>query len=282
MEQTKIKKYYDRSLTDYHRFWDTNQHGAMHYGYYDDNHQQHHRAINNRCRVLAKQAQVTEDDVVLDVGCGLGGSAFWLANHTGARIVGIDINENHIRQAQKMAVRKDVDDRVEFKQMDFTDMDYSDERFSLIIGIESICHAEDKSEFLSEAYDVLTADGRIIISDGFRTTRDTSYFDEKLLQSAMEGWAVPDLDTVEEFTHSLCQQGFENITFKDIKDNIMPSARKLFFLGLIGWPVSRLLQSVHISDSIQTKNARTAVYQYIVLKKKIATQCTILAEKASL
>lgn len=279
MKTNKIKKYYNRSQNDYCRFWDTDQHGAMHYGYYDDSHQQHHSAIKNRCRVLAKQARVTEDDVVLDVGCGLGGSAFWLANHTGAHVVGIDINENHIQQAQEMAVRKGVDEKVKFKQMDFTDMDFEDERFSLVIGIESICHAEDSSDFLSEAYNVLADDGRLLISDGFRTTRDLSHIEETILQRAMDGWAVSDLDTIEEFSNSLCQHGFGNVAIEDIKSHIMPSARNLFYLGLIGWPVSRLLQFVNIRDPIQTKNARTAFYQYIVLKRDIATQCTVYAEK---
>ena len=48
-------------------------------------------------------ARVREGDLVLDAGCGLGGSAIWLARSRGARVVGINIVTDHVQRATRAA-----------------------------------------------------------------------------------------------------------------------------------------------------------------------------------
>ncbi len=53
--------------------------------------------------------RITEADRVLDVGCGIGALALDIAEKTGARVVGIDLNEEHIRAARTRYAHPKVD-----------------------------------------------------------------------------------------------------------------------------------------------------------------------------
>jgi tocopherol O-methyltransferase len=64
---------------------------AMHYGFWDKETSNHAEALINMNRALATRAEVRPGDHVLDAGCGIGGSAIWLARDFGVRVVGITL-----------------------------------------------------------------------------------------------------------------------------------------------------------------------------------------------
>lgn len=53
--------------------------------------------------------RITEADRVLDVGCGIGALALDIAEKTGARVVGMDLNEDHISAARVRYAHPKVD-----------------------------------------------------------------------------------------------------------------------------------------------------------------------------
>ena len=61
---------------------------GLHCGFFDAQHRAHDEAILNMNRVLASAAGISQQDRVLDAGCGIGGSAIWLARKIGARVTG--------------------------------------------------------------------------------------------------------------------------------------------------------------------------------------------------
>ena len=84
-----IIDYYDRSWFDYSVVWLNKKNLAVHFGFYDENHTSHNAALENLNRVLAKAAEVKAGEYVLDAGCGVAGSAIWLAENNQAHVVGI-------------------------------------------------------------------------------------------------------------------------------------------------------------------------------------------------
>jgi phosphoethanolamine N-methyltransferase len=54
------------------------------------------------------------DQRILDIGCGIGGPAFVLAEKYGANVVGIDIESDVIARARRRAKDLKVDSRCEF------------------------------------------------------------------------------------------------------------------------------------------------------------------------
>lgn len=86
---------------------------------------------------LVELCHVTGDKCVLDVGCGVGISACYLAKKIGCRIVGLDIAASMIRKARERAVRNRVEGRVTFKVADARALPFEDDTFDAVL-VESV------------------------------------------------------------------------------------------------------------------------------------------------
>jgi SAM-dependent methyltransferase len=71
-------------------------------------------------------AQVTDQDVVYDLGCGDGRLLIRAAQRCGARGIGIDIDPDRIAEAQRQAARAGVGDRLTFRQGNLYDSDFGE------------------------------------------------------------------------------------------------------------------------------------------------------------
>ncbi len=58
---------------------------------------------------------------VLDIGCGWGGMAIFLAREYGARVTGLTLSEEQLAVARKRSKDADLDNLVEFRLMDYRD-----------------------------------------------------------------------------------------------------------------------------------------------------------------
>jgi SAM-dependent methyltransferase len=72
-------------------------------------------------RHLAAKLRVAPDARVLDIGCGWGGLALYLAEHTGAQVTGITLSKEQL--AQVRASEKNLTPRIAFRLQDYRDVD---------------------------------------------------------------------------------------------------------------------------------------------------------------
>lgn len=75
---------------------------------------------------MLRLANVKSNDVVYDLGSGDGRIVIAAAKDRGARGIGIDINPDRIREANENAEKAGVSDRVQFRQQDLFQTDFSD------------------------------------------------------------------------------------------------------------------------------------------------------------
>lgn len=75
---------------------------------------------------MLELADVSEDDVVYDLGSGDGRIVIAAAKEFGARGVGIEIDSQLVEQARNNARRADVEDQVEFRRRDLFEADFSE------------------------------------------------------------------------------------------------------------------------------------------------------------
>jgi sterol 24-C-methyltransferase len=79
---------------------------------------------------LVKTLNVGSNHKVLDMGCGRGRIAHWVARVTGARISGYNIDESQVGEANKYAKETGLGDRLDFKQGDHHErLKYKDNEF---------------------------------------------------------------------------------------------------------------------------------------------------------
>jgi len=74
---------------------------------------------------MLQMAQVTQNDIVYDLGCGDGRIVITAAKVFGARGVGVDIDPVRIKESNENARKAGVTDRVEFIEQDFFKTDIS-------------------------------------------------------------------------------------------------------------------------------------------------------------
>lgn len=112
---------------------------------------------------------VPEGSHVLDFGCAWGRIAFQLQKN-GYMVTGFDMNENAIREADKLARINNEKNRfkVKFESGDATHLHYKDETFdSCIIQafMTTITKPEERRKVMEEANRVLKHDGILYLAD---------------------------------------------------------------------------------------------------------------------
>ena len=265
LDTTTIQDYYEESHIDYQLIWQLPVSHGLHAGYHDDDHTSHGAAVENMNRVLAETVDIGPDDRVLDCGCGVGGSSVWVADERGATVQGIDLVPMQLRKARRLAEKRGVADRTAFALADFTNTPFPDDSFDVLWGIEAICHAEDKTDFVEEAARLLDDGGRLVLSDGFRTVENMTPYERESMDKWLDGWAVPNLATADDFRAALDDAGFGNVRFEDATENVMPSSKRLYWVSRLGAPLAKLMLKAGVRTPTQEANRVAARYQHETL-----------------
>lgn len=74
---------------------------------------------------MLQVAQVNKNDIIYDLGCGDGRIVITAAKEYGATGVGVDIDPNRIKEANRNAQKEGVSDQVQFIQQDLFEVDFS-------------------------------------------------------------------------------------------------------------------------------------------------------------
>jgi cyclopropane fatty-acyl-phospholipid synthase-like methyltransferase len=120
---------------------------------------------------------------VIDVGCGPGSTARWLAARTGAWALGIDIVGQQLRFAQRSS--RAATGPATFAQMDAGVLAVGSGSFDAVVAVESLCHLPDKPTALAELHRVLRPGGSVLISD-FVLAPGASRLARRTVQSVVE------------------------------------------------------------------------------------------------
>jgi len=275
--------YYDTCEVNYKRWWDLDRSLAMHAGFWDEKTKTLSQALMRENEILADIAKIKEGDRILDAGCGVGGSSFYLASQKGAEVTGITLSEKQVLTAkQKAEERKHLHRIPEFLVMDYIHTTFPNESFDVVWGLESVCHAEDKRDFIREAQRILKPNGRLIIADGFTIKNDYTESEKELLSKAVNGWAVNSMESIPNFTKYLNEFNFQNIIKKDATHYVIPSSKRLFYYSFPAIAWSFLGEYIGWSTRTQTNDFKSYHYQYRAVKNGLCKYMIFYAEKASL
>ena len=99
---------------------------------------------------LLELCHIGKDSYVLDVGCGVGATACWLARRYGCRVMGVDILPRMVERSQERARREKVADRVEFKVADAQDLPFEDNLFDAVLTESVTAFPADKQKAVNE------------------------------------------------------------------------------------------------------------------------------------
>ncbi|WP_410676920.1 class I SAM-dependent methyltransferase [Amycolatopsis sp. cmx-4-68] len=158
---------------------------------------------------LAAEAGVGPNSRVLDVGCGSGETATYLARRLGCAVVGVDLSVRQIEHAAARGARLSV----EFRQASATSLPFSNGEFTHVISMDTLYHVLDKPRAYAEMRRVLCDAGTLALTDFLRPANVVSPGVQAGIYNRL---MFNGGDSVLDYQASLVNSGFEIRLARDI------------------------------------------------------------------
>ena len=146
-----------------------------------------------------------KDQHVLDIGCGIGGAARYIAAQTGCDVTGIDLTPEYISIARTLTELTGLSDRISFEVSNALAMPFSDASFDAAITLHVAMNIRERSALYREIARVLKPGATFYIFDVMKKSEETLAFPVP--------WANSDgtsyLTTPEEMCALLDNAGFD-------------------------------------------------------------------------
>lgn len=152
------------------------------------------------------------DRRLLDIGCGIGGPALQLAEETGARVLGIDLEPPLIERAERSAAARGLEGRVEFRVVEPGPLPCDDGSMDVVLSAGAFTQTADKAGMFRECLRVLQPGGVLTCYDWMR--RDDAYSEDMLRWFELEGLTYA-METLEDHRRLLEEAGFVDVETTD-------------------------------------------------------------------
>lgn len=152
---------------------------------------------------------------VLDVGCGLGGSAFVMAREFEFRVDGIDLSKNMLEIARRKLEAHGLAERVDLEWGDCLELD-RDDRYDAIYSRDVFLHIHDKKRLFTVLYGALCTGGQLLFTD--YCCGPEPWADEFSDYVSDRGY---DLHTPREYRDLLEAAGFSQVTGENISERFI-------------------------------------------------------------
>lgn len=170
---------------------------------------------------FAERLELDGDSSLLDVGCGSGGPALRLAEMTGARVVGIDLLEEGIVTATRLAEERGLADRTSFVRVDAgASLPFDERSFDAVVSIDVMCHLPNRLAILREWHRVTALGARILFTDPTVVTGLVT--EAEIADRSAIGIYVFSAEWVNETL--LAEAGFETVGREDLTENMAAMA----------------------------------------------------------
>ena len=173
------------------------------------------RALERMVDVIAAPARIDDTHHVVDAGCGVGGTAIYLAKTRGCSVTGVNVARRQLEIATEKTAAAGLDDRVRFRHADCSQhLPFADNSIDTVINVESACHYSDRGTFLREVHRILKPGGRIVAMDWLgRDDLTAEEFEEHILPLC-EPWVVFPLERQSTYTRRLAEAGLSLVEFE--------------------------------------------------------------------
>ncbi len=144
-------------------------------GYFENQDDTLITALRNLNHLFAAKACLSSEDLVLDVGCGSGGPACYMAETVGCRVVGIDIGKQQLARARQLAQEKHLTHLVKFSHQNATHTSFDSKLYDVVLMIGCASHIPSKEALFAECARLIKKEGRLIFGDAIMANPEWFY-----------------------------------------------------------------------------------------------------------
>ena len=250
----QVAGYYERMTESYLQYGGRAL--GWHFGLWDDLPGSCEDALIRSNRILTEGCDLHPGQLVLDAGCGVGGLAFYLAQTFGVKVIGITICQRHVDMATQFARERGLQHQVEFRLLDFMNLDFKDERFDFVFNQETFCYALNKEDYLRNVYEVLRPGGRWQTVDFFKSDKPLTEEQEEYHREMQRGWKIAPLPSWQDIQYALSRIGFQDTCVKDLSRMAHPTAFIFIYNAMmLKEKLSRTRPSLSLQETTFMENA---------------------------
>ena len=213
----ETKRYYDGAADQiYREIWGENIHLGLFENPATETLQTAMARSNQR---MAEGAGLTAGARLLEVGCGYGALARYLAKTFDVEVLATNISERELDWAGELTRKAGLDNRVAFAYADFHALKHADASFAQYWSQEAFLHAVDKAQVLAEAHRVLQPGGRLVFTDILVRAGTPDEIRERIYERVN----APEMWDADDYRCCLLNLGFTLKTVADWSPNVAPT-----------------------------------------------------------
>ena len=188
--------------------------------------------INTPYRRILSAADITAQDRVLDLGCGIGNILIALAERTDFihPAAGVDVSPDLIRIGEREIAQAGLRDRIGLEVAPATRLPFEDGAFDVVLTSHVLKHLDDEALLTSfrEVVRVLRPGGRFLLWEFEKCARSALLF----WSARLSGLPPPfQLRTSEEFSRALRSTGFQRVVRLNTGFFLLPPVPRIALLA---------------------------------------------------
>jgi tocopherol O-methyltransferase len=261
-QRARVRAYYTHTWYEFRGLWMNADNRSLHFGYWDRSIKNHPASLTRMREELARRCEVRPADVCLDAGCGVGGTAMWLAKTHRARVIAVTIVPDQARRVRRYAAVRNLESLVQSVEGDFHSLGLRSGSVDVAYSQEAICHATDKRGVLAELVRVVRPGGRIVLAEYFLSHPPQTDRERQLMDAWLADWMMPNLVTAEEFKGWAEELGLVDAAINDLTPFVARSLRRLHRISSILYPIESSLHRARLRSDVQHGNIRGSVLQW--------------------
>ncbi|MFH0969968.1 MAG: methyltransferase domain-containing protein [Candidatus Diapherotrites archaeon] len=161
---------------------------------------------------------VYPSDVILDAGCGRGGTAITLNNRFGCAVHGISISPYQVNFAKRVVKEKGLSKRIHITEMDYHNLSFKKNMFDHVLTNESTEHSYSLEKLFKGFSRVLKPNGRYTLA---AWCMGDGVDESKLVERANIQYKT-NLHRPSEYLQALKKTGFAHVIKADLSEMAQP------------------------------------------------------------
>ncbi len=179
---------------------------------------------------LADKLPIREGQRLVDIGCGIGGPARYIAKRFGCRISGVDITPAFVEAAQKLSVLVGMEGAVDVQLGDGHELPYGDEVFDGGYAQHVTMNVADRPKFFAEVFRVLKPGAFFALTEHGLGSKGQPVYPCPWSDDGSGAYLV----TPEQTRRFLEDAGFESVEIEDTGEKYLAGYRKAMELAARG------------------------------------------------
>lgn len=187
----------------------------FHFAIFEDEGENREAAFERTHRRYLEALRLEPGDKGLELACGRGGFAEYLARNSGADILGIDISRAQLAQALKRRRSN-----LRFLHHDIMRVDELGERFDAVVLMDADCYLPDKGLAVMRIAKVMKSGARFLLIAWCKQQRLNHIQQELVLEPFMRFWGVPSLETAAGYRRHFRKAGLRLVEESDLNHKV--------------------------------------------------------------